>query len=962
MSDKPETPVRASDASAVGVAGRRVSSRAWVLVLLLGALAVCLYYSPLPDPTGRAVVYVLGEIAAIAIVFASLAVNRLAQPRAWVVFGAGMVALTIGDLIWYWLTLVEQTSPTTSLADVFYLSEYPLLIVGLLLMVRVRLDRAVVLDTFMISVGASVAVFEFVVRPSLDGYTGSTLGLVVMVAYPVLDVALTAVAVRSALAGNLRSPMLLLLLAGLSTTVVADIASLWLNLVSVPSDPSPLDGLWLMSIFAWAAAAVHPAARTEFAAGGPDWLRQRTARPLILAVALLVLPATLVIETASGSTPYTPSLMIAWAIVGGLAVLRMDNVVAVARASEERFRTIFDDSPAGMAISRNGQILLLNEAVRTMFAVGDADLRMAQVSSFIELGEGGDVMDRIRARARGEILPRTLETVGVRADGSRFNLLVDARDITLPDGLATIGFFEDQTVRKVAEETLRSSERRYRDLFESNPHPMWIYDVETLRFLAVNDAAVKEYGWSVEQFLAMTVADIRPAEELADMVRQFQMEAEESRITHVVRHLHADGSTVEAQVTSNSLVWDDRPARVALAIDITEQSRLEEQLRQAQKMEAVGRLAGGVAHDFNNLLTAISGYAHILRSEFVPGDARIADVDEILLAGERAATLTRQLLTFSRRQVLQPRSINLNEAIEELRGMLSRLIGEDVDLQIALDPDLGLVRADPGQLTQVLMNLAVNAKDAMPRGGSLSIETRNVVLDESYAAGHTGVRPGPHVQLTVRDIGVGMDFETQAHLFEPFFTTKEAGKGTGLGLATVYGIVRQSEGGIDVRSRPGHGTAFEICLPLACPAVPCDQEEAAHEAPVRGHETILVVEDEDAVRRLAVSALERYGYRVLSARGPAGAEELLAEHGSAIDMLLTDVVMPGGSGADLAAAATALVPALKVVMMSGYAQEAIAHHGVLNEGVVLLEKPFTPMVLLARVRSVLDCDYGQEPA
>jgi signal transduction histidine kinase len=232
-------------------------------------------------------------------------------------------------------------------------------------------------------------------------------------------------------------------------------------------------------------------------------------------------------------------------------------------------------------------------------------------------------------------------------------------------------------------------------------------------------------------------------------------------------------------------------------------------------MEAVGRLAGGVAHDFNNLLTAISGNAHILRSELEPGDARVAEVDEIVLAGERAATLTRQLLAFSRRQVLQPRALSLNESIEELRGMLVRLIGEDLHLETVLDPDLGLVRADPGQLTQVLMNLAANARDAMPLGGTLTLETGNVTLDETFARAHEGVRAGPHVMLKVSDTGAGMDAETRAQLFEPFFTTKEVGKGTGLGLATVYGIVRQSEGSIEVRSEPGCGSTFEICLPQA---------------------------------------------------------------------------------------------------------------------------------------------------
>jgi CheY-like chemotaxis protein len=288
--------------------------------------------------------------------------------------------------------------------------------------------------------------------------------------------------------------------------------------------------------------------------------------------------------------------------------------------------------------------------------------------------------------------------------------------------------------------------------------------------------------------------------------------------------------------------------------------------------------------------------------------------------------------------------------------MLRRLIGEDVVLKTVLDPDLGLVRADPGQLTQVLVNLAVNARDAMPKGGTVTIETRNVTLDRTFAAAHEGVQPGPHVMLSVGDTGAGMDAETQAHLFEPFFTTKDVGKGTGLGLATVYGIVRQSEGSIDMRSEPGEGSTFEICLPQA----PVDERVAAGQVPIatlqRGHETILVVEDEASVRKLAISVLERQGYGVLAAEGPGQAEAISAEHPGPIDLLLTDVVMPGGNGADLAGRLSALRPAMKVLMMTGYAQETIADQGGLKDGIVLIEKPFSPNLLLARVRMTIDAE------
>src|ERR1035437_805857 len=721
----------------------------------------------------------------------------------------------------------------------------------------------------IVTAGVAVVVLEFIVRPSLDGYTGSGLDVAVMVAYPIADIARLAVAVRAAFTGNLRSPVLRLLVAGLMATFFADVLSLWLGLTDVSLDPSPLDAFWLISMVMWAAAAMHPAARTVLAGGGTDRMEQNIARRLLLAGALLLLPATLAVEAASGANAYTPVWLAASGIIVVLVILRMESALSAARHSEERFRIIFEDSPAGMAIARRGLIVLVNSTVRSIFRVRQSNVRTLSLTDFIAPGHRQELIDRIERRAHGERLPEEFETVGVRADGSQFPLVVGTPDIFLPDGPATIGFLLDVSARKAAEEAIRASERRYRDLFESNPHPMWIYDSETLRFLAVNDTVVQQYGWSVEQFRAMTIADIRPPEDVPQLVAILNIHAAGVPTITQTRHFHADGSITQVEVTSHEIAWDGRPARVVLVADLTEKVRLEEQLRQALKMEAVGRLAGGVAHDFNNLLTAILGYGQLLRGELEPGDARVAEVDEILLAGERAAPLNRQLLAFSRRQVLQPRALNLNESIEELRGMLGRLIGEDVRLRTVLDPELGLVRADPGQLMQVLMNLAVNARDAMPRGGTLTLETYNVTLDEVFAAAHEGVRAGPHVMLRVSDTGAGMDADTQAHLFEPFFTTKEVGKGTGLGLATVYGIIRQSEGAIDVRSEPGNGSTFEIHLPQATVGEFVAGGQVPIAAPERGHETILVVEDEPSVRKLTISVLERQGFAVLAADGPA---------------------------------------------------------------------------------------------
>jgi PAS domain S-box-containing protein len=396
---------------------------------------------------------------------------------------------------------------------------------------------------------------------------------------------------------------------------------------------------------------------------------------------------------------------------------------------------------------------------------------------------------------------------------------------------------------------------------------------------------------------------------------------------------------------------------VGFITDISEQRLLEEQLRQSQKMEAVGRLAGGLAHDFNNLLTVIKGYSRMVLDE--PRRKReeenfreiVAHIDS---AADRAAALTRHLLAFSRKQVLQPKVIDLNALMVNLDKMLRRLIGEDIAIVTVAAPNLGSVKADPGQIELVIMNLVVNARDAMPKGGKLTLETANIELDAEYARDHDGVQPGRYVMLAVSDTGAGMDAQTLALIFEPFFTTKELGRGTGLGLSTVYGIVKQSGGHVWVYSEPGRGTTFKIYLARV--------DEAAEHLPklkvsanvVRGTETILLVEDNEQVRELTHSILTGSGYSVLVAENGPTVEKICAQHKEGIDLLLTDVVMPGISGREVAKQVTARWPGVKVLFMSGYTENSIIHHGVLDDGTFFLAKPFTPSALTNKVREVLD--------
>jgi two-component system cell cycle sensor histidine kinase/response regulator CckA len=388
-----------------------------------------------------------------------------------------------------------------------------------------------------------------------------------------------------------------------------------------------------------------------------------------------------------------------------------------------------------------------------------------------------------------------------------------------------------------------------------------------------------------------------------------------------------------------------------VAHDITEQQELQVQLQQSQKMDAIGRLAGGVAHDFNNLLGVIIGYGERLLRRLPSPDRR--EIGEVLKAAEHAASLTRQLLAFSRRQVLKPRVLDLNAVVAEMDGMLRRIIGEDINLVTSLPDGLGQVKADPGQIQQVVMNLAVNARDAMPKGGRLTIETGNAELDESYTSAHLAVRPGHYVMLAVTDSGMGMDAATQARIFEPFFTTKEAGKGTGLGLSTVFGIVKQSEGNVWVYSEPQRGTTFKIYLPRVDEVVE-EQPASELETAAGGIETILLVEDSDSLRELGREILEEHGYKVIEASSGTAALEALARHAGSLDLILTDLVMSGMSGRELADQVTRMRPGTKVLFMSGYTDDALGHHGVLDAGTAFVEKPFTIDGLLRKVRDVLD--------
>ncbi len=638
--------------------------------------------------------------------------------------------------------------------------------------------------------------------------------------------------------------------------------------------------------------------------------------------------------------------------------------------------------------------------------------------------------------------------------------------------------------RNQAQLAIEQSETRFRLLFASHPHPMWVYDLETLQFLEVNEAAIARYGYTRDEFLTLRLPDIRPQNERDRLYANLATPRPPLQHSGIWRHQDRQGNLLDVEITSHTLEFAGRRAALVVAQDITERTRLEEerayimasalcllwsaeirehtggelrwqsrfpdmaaaqrfmplellpgepyhqawyrcrlpedrercdrlsmiairqgqsyqqdfrmrcadgsirwlhenirietlvegsrwravgvatniterkrledQLLQAQKLESVGRLAGGVAHDFNNLLAVIAGHTELAEEEMEVGSPGQEHLRVISETTERAANLTRQLLAFARKQVIEPRITNFNDLAHSMEKMLSRLIGENIELVTRFDPDLGLVKVDPGQFEQILVNLAVNARDAMPEGGKLTIETANVSLDESYAAYYPSATVGDYVMLSVSDTGMGIEDSIKGQIFEPFFTTKGMGKGTGLGLATVYGIVKQSGGNIWVYSELEHGTTFKIYIPRTSSG---GETYTAHEAQVerpRGDETVLVVEDELALRMLTVSALQRQGYTVLEAVNGEDALRVASEYTDVIHLLVTDVIMPQMGGKPLAARLLALRPDIKVLYTSGYTDDMILHHGVLDSGVSFLQKPFTLSALAHKVRDVLD--------
>jgi PAS domain S-box-containing protein len=630
-------------------------------------------------------------------------------------------------------------------------------------------------------------------------------------------------------------------------------------------------------------------------------------------------------------------------------------------ASESRFRAVFEQAAVGMTlVDLDSRFLRVNQRFCDITGYTRDEILGRTYSEMTHPDDRAGDRRHVADILTGKCDTARWQKRYLRKDGQTIWIAITIAPLRIPnEPLRMLGVVEDITERMRAQEALQQSEERFRQVVEQAPEGILVTIGLEIRY--ANSAAVRMLGADSSASLVGTHVLGRMHTDEREISRERCMQTERGIPAPLSsrRMLRLNGETFPAEVQAVSIVYDGQPAALAFFRDVTDQNRvaeerarLEQSFQQAQKMESVGRLAGGVAHDFNNHLTVINGYCDMLLDALGPDHPMEEELSEIRAAGTRAAALTQQLLAFSRKQIAEPRPLVLNEVVEEFSRLVRRLIGDDIEVVTRMQPDLGPVLADKGQMHQVLMNLAVNARDAMPTGGRLTVSTRHADFDEASAAAQDA-RPGAFVVLTVEDTGTGIPPEMLQKIFEPFFTTKPMGVGTGLGLATVYGIVEQSGGWIRVASEPGRGTTFRICLPRIDRADVATASRPAASSSVGGSETVLVVEDQADVRKLAMGILRKNGYRLLEASNASDAIEVAARFAGRIDLVLTDVVMPGMTGREMAKRLQAERPSLRVLFTSGYSSDVIARQGVLEPGVAYLAKPFAPGELALKVREVL---------
>jgi PAS domain S-box-containing protein len=630
------------------------------------------------------------------------------------------------------------------------------------------------------------------------------------------------------------------------------------------------------------------------------------------------------------------------------------------KESEEKYRRLVEESLQGLVIGQGipPRIVFSNHAIEEMLGYSMEELisyTAEEIQQFIHPEDRAFFMQRYLDRLKGNPAPDRQEFRLIHKNGRICWVELRGNQVLFQGQPAVQTACLDITERKHVEQALLESEKKYRELIDHSLLGIYITQNHIMKFC--NQRLAQIFGYEkAEDLIGIHVNKLVAPEswELVDEQVRLRESGSLDEVQYLFRGKRKDGRIIDLEVLGGRILYEGSPAIQGSMIDVTERNRLEAQLLQSQKMEAVGRLAGGVAHDFNNLLTTMMGYSDLL-FEMLKSDSSMQEyVMGILNAAKRAANLTQQLLALSRRHPVQLKLLNLNEVVSDTTMMLKRLIGEHIEIILQLESALGHVKADPVQLEQILMNLAVNARDAMPRGGQLTIQTANVVLDESHAHRYAEAEPGNYVMLCIADTGHGMDAQIQEHLFEPFFTTKEVGKGTGLGLSTVYGIVKQSGGYIEVESAPGKGASFKIFFPGLKPGTESQIKETAAVVSCRGTETILLVEDDEKVRSLVAKILNKNGYTVLEACDGEEALRTIEDYQKPVHLLFTDIVMPRLSGPDLARRLLAAYPKMKVLFMSGYADGELGSYGDSAHDMPMVQKPFLPEVLIRRIREVLN--------
>ena len=887
--------------------------------------------------------------------------NGLTRPF-WLLVACGVAVWGIANLGWMYYEIIQHTEPPSGSAVRFLFGTQVIFFAMALLLDQEKdspsLDAESLLDFIQIGIVFFFIFLGFYYLPAhhMDAHRAYIREILLETCEDVALIGLAVVQVVRA-----RTPGLRRLYAGFAAylaffTVSAGISNYAQSLTTIPTG-TWLDLTWtlpLLAIALWAAgwraeAPAQKRSREYRRSFGERLLTNATfaAAPLIV----LVQVAQLGSEGRLVRFSLLALSIVCYAARLGISQYRegktadtlmrhnraMDSAInGIAVLDADGIHTYVNDAFAQM-MGRSGPETILGKHWRDVYDRGDA-------LSFEQ---------EIRAGLQSEGKwsgPIDLH----RPDGSE--LPVEMTIAALPDN-GVVCISRDVSARRDAERARAQAETKYRMLVEQVAAISYIAELGVYgEWLYVSPQIETMFGFTAEEWLAGSRNWIQhihsedhpvveAAEEASKRGERFQAE---------YRIIRKDGRVIWVSDTAVVVAGSNaHPLMEGIIVDITERKHLESQLQQARRMEAIGRLAGGIAHDFNNLLTIIKGYTEMaLKRPKVPAEVH-ADVERIDDASERASSLVRQLLAFSRRQMMQPKVIDLNSIVMGLDKLLRRLMDEGIEMRTMPGKDLGTIKADPAQIEQVIMNLVVNARDAMPKGGRLTVETSNVELDEAYASEHVTVKPGRYVRLAVSDTGLGMSAETVAHIFEPFYTTKESGRGTGLGLSTVYGIVKQSGGYIWVYSEPGKGSTFKVYLPRVDQPVEHVGERALPGSG-KGSEVILLVEDEPDVRELTRMALAQKGYSVIVASGPEDAEKAVEKNGTEIHLLLTDITLPGMSGHELAKQLTSRRPKMRVLFMSGYTYNVIAQGGMLNDGVVFLQKPFTPSALAEKVREVLD--------